>query len=916
VLVGRGPECAAIDALLDDARRSQSGSLVLRGEPGVGKTALLSYAVEHAPDMFVLAATGTPSESSLPFAGLHQLLRPMLDHLDAIPDVQATALRGALGLAPTPAPDRFLIALAALSLVSELSEHRPLLCVLDDVQWLDSESLDALRFVARRLDAEGVSMIFATDATPEAASIGELPQRTIVGLDRVASDALLIERTGQTPAPHVRAYLWESTRGNPLALIELSTVLNEEQLAGREPLPDDLRLGVALQDTLLARVNRLPEPTRTVLLLAAAEGTGDVGLVLRAGERMDVEATALEPAELAGLVRVDDAGLVFLEPLMRTAIYQGAPFGRRQAAHRALADCLTSEADADRRTWHRAAAAIGPDDEVAGELERSAARARVRGGHAAAAAALERAADLASERSRAARYLTEGAADAWMAGRAQRTRVLLDRAAPLDPEPEVAADAEYLRGLIESTSGDRRVAFTILLEGSEPMLSLDPERAARMLGEAGRVAWSDADLPGMIEAGRRMESLDLEQGTPVALAVNVMIGMGRLLQGDSATAAPLIRASVSRADLGDPQQLQIAGAASMFIGDDRSARSLLSRALARGRALGTLSRLPQTLATLSSLEMWEGNFSRATTYASEGVELARETEQEHLVAHFLAVLAWIAAAQGRIEACIAQAAEAIELATAHRTRPPIAIATWALALSDIGQARWSDATVRLEVIVRPQSDAFHPMVALLASSDLVEAARRLDRLDQARSTLARFEVFARSTTAPWPLALVARCRALLADGPSATAFFDEALERHAKGSRPFDEGRTRLLYGEHLRRTRRRTDARDQLRRAIHTFERMGARPWEERARAELRATGETARKREASTIADLTPQQAQIVRLVSEGATNKEVAAQLFLSPRTVDYHLRNVFAKLGIASRAELIRLPELDEIMPTTP
>jgi len=430
-----------------------------------------------------------------------------------------------------------------------------------------------------------------------------------------------------------------------------------------------------------------------------------------------------------------------------------------------------------------------------------------------------------------------------------------------------------------------------------------------MLAEAGRIAWSDADLPGMIEAGRRMQALDLPQGMPEAFAVNVMIALGRLLQRDP-SAAPLIQELASRADLDDPHQLQIAGAASMLAGNDRAAHALLTSAITRARMLGAITKMPQTLAPLASLQMWEGSYPSAMAHAWEGVRLAHETGQEHLAAHFLAVLAWIAAVQGRAEECEALGANALEVGRAHKVRPPMAIATWALALSDLGMGRWPEAMARLEAVVAPHSPESHPVVAILATSDLVEAACRADRLDLAQAPLARFVDFAEPTAAAWIIALVARCRALISDAEPAAGFFDEALQRHAQAGRRFDQARTRLLYGEFLRRTRQRAEARSHLRSAIDTFEQLGASPWEQRARAELRATGETARKREPSTLTRLTPQQTQIVRLVAEGATNKEVASQLYLSPRTVDYHLRNVFVKLGITSRAELIHLQGIGE------
>jgi DNA-binding CsgD family transcriptional regulator len=911
VLYGREAERAAIDRVIEDARHSRSGALLLRGEPGVGKTALLSYAAGRAPDLRVLSGVGVESESGLPFASLHQVLRPVLGHVGAIPEPQGTALKGALGVAAAQGHDRFLIAVAVLSLLSEVAEAGPVLCVVDDLQWADPASIDALIFVARRLGAEGIALLLATtEASVAGSRDAGLPELTVEGLDRDASDALLTERLGSPPALQVRAFLAEVTGGNPLALIEISLGLTAGQLKGREPLPDHPRLGMALEHAFLTRAGRLPDPTQTLLLVAAAEGTGDTGLVLRAAATLGVGPESLEPAELAGLVHVDEAGIVFPNPLVRSAVYRGAPFGRRRAAHRALADALASETDGDRRTWHRSAAAVAPDDAVADELERSAERARLRGGYAAAASALERAADLTSTTADAGRRLVAAAADAWMVGRADRARALLERARPLASEPQVRADLDHLRGLMELESGTRQAAYEIFLTGAETVGSVDVHRAARMLTEAGRSAWAEADFPRIAEVGRRMEALELPEQGPEVFPAKVMIGLGRLLQGDAATAVPIIRAAVSQADRDDPDQLQLAGGVSMFIGGDRVAHELLTRGAAQARTLGAVAMLPRILAALAPLEMWTGDFPSATAHATEGLRVAHETGQGHLAPHFRAALAWVATVQGRTEDGVAMAAAALDPGGVRPLRSSVAIATWALALSDIAAGRWSEAIARLEAVAAPHAPESHPMVARLAAADLVEAAHRNGRLDLAQTTLARFESFARPTAAPWTLALVSRCRAMLSAGAAAGRFFEEAMKRHAESGRPFDEARTRLLYGEFLRRARRRAEARAQLRSALETFERLSASPWEERARAELRATGETARKREPSTLTQLTPQQLQIVRLVAQGATNKEVAAQLFLSSRTVDYHLRNVFVKLGISSRAELIRLPKVDE------
>jgi DNA-binding NarL/FixJ family response regulator len=905
VLYGRAAERAALDAVLDDARRGRSRCLVLRGEVGVGKTALLAYAVEQAADLQVLRATGAAAESSLAFAGLHQLLRAELGRLGGLPDVQAAALATALGLAAGTAPDRFLVGVAVLSLLSEVAADAPLLCVVDDAHWLDSESVDALAFAARRLEAEGVAMLLATTDASGSLTNADLPVLTVVGLDRAGSDALLEARCPRPPAPQVCASLWRLTSGSPLALLEVSAALTRSQLSGEQPLPEDVALGVALQHTMLARTRTLPETTQTLLLVAAAEGTGDLGLILRAAARLGADPAALDPAEAAGLVTVADGRIEFRDPLMRTAVYQAAPFGRRLTVHATLADCLSGDAVADRRAWHRAAATVGADDDVALELEQSATRARARGGYAAAATTLERAADLTSDAATAGQRLVGAANDAWTAGRADVTLRLLDRATPLVSHPLVRGELDLQRGVVEAATGDRRAAFDLLAVGAEPLMELDHARAARLLVEAGRVAWSDADLPAALSVSQRMQRLTLEPNSRESYAVRVMAGLGSLLQGDTTAAAPLLRAVVADADREDPEQLQYAGAAAMVTGDESTAVELLTRAMGRARALGAVSRLPETLATLASLQSWGGDLSTARSLAAEGAALARETGQEHFAAHLDAVLAWVAAVQGREQECTELAGAAVELGLAHRVRPPVALATWALALSDLGAGRWADATIRLEAVASPHSDQSHPVVAALASSDLVEAATWADRPKAAAAALARLEEFARPAAVPWPRALVARCRALVSN-EDPTDLYEEAIAGQANSTRRFDEARTRLLYGEHLRRAKRRREARDQLRTALEAFERMSATPWEGRARAELRATGVTVRRRqEPEGLTQLTPQQNQIARLVAEGASNKEVAAQLFLSTRTVDYHLRNVFIKLGITSRAELARI-----------
>ena len=892
MLHGRQRECAVVDELLAAARAGRGGALVLRGEAGIGKSALLDYAVGAAGDMRILRGTGIESESEFPFAVVHQLLRPILDEVDALPTRQGAALRAAFGLGPAAGEDRFLVSLAVLSLLAEAADGRPVLCIVDDAQWMDGASADALAFAARRLEADSIAMLFASrddDATG-------LPELRLAGLDADAAGALLAERSA-TPLPAaVRDRLVAGTAGNPLALRELPSSLSADQLAGRVPLPDQLPMRADVEQVFLDRVRRMPSDTQTLLLIAAAE-EGELDVILCAAVRLDVEADALDAAETAGLVRVEGDALEFCHPLMRSAVYRGATFRQRRAARLALAAVLDD--DDDRRVWHLAAATLGPDEAVAGQLHRSADRARQRGGYAAAATGYERAAALTGTAAPRAERLADAADAAWLAGQPDRARTLLDEAARLGPEPAVAARVAHLRGSIEASCGVPDAAYAMLVAGAE---QADPPRAARMLTEAGQVAWASGDRTRLADVSRCLSALPAADGA-VTRAARLVQGLTSFLVGDTERAVPLLDGR------GDGNEL-LSAAAALFRGDDATALDLFTRAVAGTRAAGAVATLPALLAPLSSLEAWTGRFAASSADANEGLRLAVETGQDNPAAHLRGVLAWLAAAQGREDHCRELAAAALSRGIGYRLGPQAAIASWALALLDLGAGRPAEARERLEALAAAGPGEGHPMLTVFAAADLVEAAARTDEERAARSALAGLEAWAAHTGALWAGALVARCRALLSPDAKAEEHFQDAVQRHAGGGRPFDAARTELRYGEWLRRQRRRTDARGHLRTALETFERLGARPWAELAAGELRASGETARRRDESAIGSLTPQELQIVRIVREGATNREIAAQLFLSPRTVDYHLHKVFTKLGISSRAELIRL-EVNEL-----
>jgi len=915
MLHGRRAECAVIDRLLADAGNLRSGALVLRGETGVGKSALLAYAADRAAAktrMRVLRGLGVESDSELAFAALHQIVRPVLDHVERLPARQAAALNGAFGLADVHDTDRFLIAVGALSLLAEVAEERPLVCLVDDAQWLDRASADALTFAARRLEAEGIVLLFAArDDDLRLFTAPGLPELKLAGLEAGAAGALLSAGARSTLAPDVRDRLVESTHGNPLALIELPVSLSPDQLAGRASLPSTLPVSAVVQRAFLERVRRLPAPSQLLLLAAAAEESGDPAVIFRAARALGADAAALGAAETAGLVRIVEGRISFRHPLVRSAVYRDATSAERQAVHLALAAALEGEEHADRRAWHRAAAAIEPDPGVADELERSATRARRRGGYASAARALERSAELTAPEELRGRRLIAAADAAWHAGQPDRALALLDRAARQASRPRQRADIEHLRGVIELRCGVPADAFTILAAGTAEVAPLDPTKALAMLLPAREAASYAGDTSMAIAAGKRAAALPRGEGRIDQFTLDLLVGIGSILEGDTARGVPLLREAVALArGFDDPGRLGLAGTAARYLGDDTATHDYYSRAVARARASGELSMLPYLLEHLAIAEVAGGRYTAATASASEGLRLARETGQESSVCRNLGTLALLAALQGREDTCRSHAAEALAHAVPRGLRLQAASATWALALLDLGLNRPAGALARLETLAAGSQTA-HPIIALLSVPDLVEAAVRADQTHRAQTALASFEQWAAHATPPWALALVPRCRGLLSAGAAADRHFTEALRLHNHSGRPFDRARTQLLYGEALRRARRRADAREHLRAALTAFEQLGATPWAERARMELRVTGETARQRDPSTLAQLTPQELQIVRFVAEGATNREVAAQLFLSPRTIDYHLRQIFAKLDISARAELVRLRLAEQV-----
>ena len=908
LLYGRDAERSIIGGLLEGARESRSGVLVIRGEAGVGKSALLEDARERGSDMRVLSCAGVEAESALPFAALHQLLRPVLRHLEKVPPHQADALRGALGLAAARGDDRFLVYLAVLSLLAEAAEQRPLLCLVDDAHWLDDASADALVFVARRLDAEGIVLLFAArEGEAREFDAPELAELRLAGLDADAAAALLDRHAGNSLSPETRARLIEATGGHPLALLELPSTLSEAQLAGFEPLLTPLPVSARLERAFLARVRELPEETQRLLLVAATDDTGELSTVLRGAARLDVGAEALDAAEEAGLATLRGTVLELRHPLVRSAVYQGAPLSKRQAVHRALASVLEGEAEADRRAWHRAAASVGPDPAVVEELEQAAVRARRRSGFVAASLAYERAAALTLDENECARLLTAAAESAWFGGRLERTRMLLERARPLASEPLQRADIDRYLGLVELTGGVPAEACRLLVRSAAAVASVDGERALQLLNLASVAAFYADDVAAAVTIAALAREVDVEDAPFARALVELLVGLGAHYAGDLPRAAASLRSALSfeaelEGDALDARRVALlfGGRAAFYLGDDEAARRSAQLAADQMRAEGALGLLTPILPRLVHAEMWAGSWPAASANAREGLRLAREIGQFDLVAYQLVLLALIAAHRGEEDECRSLAAQGHELASARRLMVVASLANWALALLELELGRTEEAFLRASEI------STTPAVLSMAGLDRIEAAVRAGEVATAHDWLAYYESWAECAGAAWVRAVAFHGRALLADNEEESErLFEAALDMHAQAARPFECARTELAFGEFLRRVRRPRDAREHLRAALDGFEALGAELWAERARVELRASGQTARRRVADTRDQLTEQELQIAHFVAQGLSNREVAAQLFLSPRTIAAHLRNIFRKLGISSRTELARL-----------
>lgn len=910
MLFGRDAERSQIGTLLESARRSRSGALVLRGQPGVGKTALLQDARERADDLRVLVARGIESEFELPFAGLHQLVRPALDLLDRLPRPQADALRGALGLAGGAGDDRFLISAACLTLLSELSESRPVLCVIDDAQWLDTPSSDAVEFVARRLGDEGIALLIGAREGDARRFEGRgLPSLDLDVLDDVQAAALVDDRAGPGLAPAVRSRIVEQAGGNALALTELPAVLSPAQLAGREPLPESLPLPQVIERHFADRVRALPEATQELLLVAAADDTRSLGAVLTAAGTLGADGDALDAAEASGLLEIRGMRIDFRHPLMRSAVYQGAASGRRRAAHRALAHALDGGDGDHRRVWHLAAAALGPDEEIAAALERAADDAIDRTGFAAGASALERAAGLTTAAAPRLRRLRRAADAYWRSGRGAHAHALLTSVIDEAREPADRADMLHLLGHIQHLGGPSMPAHDLLRDAAALVEEADPPKAAAILSDAFEAALYAGEPTAALGAARRARGLaPADRGTADYLA-DLNLGEALFINGLASDGVPMFEraAEILEADPGlraDPHLVTRGAIGLCWLERCADARGPLQTAVAAARARGAVGLLPYALFMTAWAQRRAGAWDDAVASGTEGAVLARDLGQDTMVVECVSGLAVIAAARGREDEFRAYVAEGTAIAERVGGRYLTEALLAQVGVLELGLGRLDAAATALEGSGERLRALGVRVNELVPVPDLVETLARLGRIDEARAALDLLPAHAAHPRTGE--ALVQRCRGIVASDDDHEEHFARALELHPEGEDVFGRARTRLLYGERLRRARRRVEARDQLRAALAVFERLGAGPWEERARSELRASGETAARRDPGAAAALTPQELQVARYVAQGFTNKEVAAQLFLSPRTIDAHLRNVFGKLGITSRSQLRGVP----------
>jgi DNA-binding CsgD family transcriptional regulator len=891
-----------LDGLLEAARQGRSGVLVVRGQAGVGKTALVEYAIASAVDMRVLRAVGVESERELAFATLHQLCAPVLDGLDGLPVPQRDALGVTFGLSGGPASDRFLVALATLSLLSEVAADRPLVCVVDDAQWLDRASAQALAFVARRLLAESVAMLFVERAASQ--ELAGLPELMVDGLRHTDARALLASAIPGRLDERVADQLVAEARGNPLALLELPRGLSPAQLAGGFGLPAALSVPGRIEERFARRLEALPEDTRRLLLVVAAEPAGDTALLWRAAERFGVTGAALAPAESAGLFEID-APVRFRHPLVRSAIYRAATAEQRREVHRALAEATDAQVDPDRRAWHLAEAASGPDEDTAAELERSAGRAQARGGLAAAAAFLERAAALTPKPSLRAERALAAAQSKYEAGALDDALALLAMAETGAADDGRRARVDLLRAQIAFATRRGSDAPSLLLNAARELEPVNPSLARATYLEA---------LYSTLFVGRLARGVGVLEVSEAALAgpppPQPLRPPDLLLQGLAvrftegyAAGAPILKEALGafRREKVLPAQegrwLLPACWTAADLWDDDTWRLLTARELERVRGTGALTAMGLVLGAASYVHAVSGDLAAAESLLDEALAATEATG----IAAWPHARLWVAALRGQP----AELSELIESAAGEAVARgegfALAITEHVSAVLYNGLGRYDAALAAVRDAGERPDEIGSPTWAV---AELIEAAVRLEDHALAHRALERLAVTTQASGTELALGIEARSRALLSAGDAAESLYREAIERLQRTRLRVDLARAHLLYGEWLRRERRRVDARTQLRTALERFTSMGTEAFAVRAERELSVTGERVRKRSVETRDELTAQEAQVARMAADGLSNAEIGERLFIGQHTVAYHLRKVFNKLGIASRNELSR------------
>lgn len=898
MLHGREVEQARLAGLLEAAAAGRSASLVVRGEAGVGKSALLEDLRERSGDVRVLRAQGLESESPLAYAGLHQLLGPVMSLVERLPAPQARALRVAFGQEDGDRVEPFLVGLATLTM---LTEAGPVLGLVDDAHWLDPATADALLFAARRLQADPVAFVFtAREGDARTFTPVDIPVLAMKGLDHTAARSLLSERAGVRLPDRVADALLDQTDGNPLALVELPSALTRDQLEGTAPLPSHVRLSDTVQRAFLDRCRRLPEEVQTLLLVASADDTGSLAIVGRAASSLGAGPGAIDAAERAGLLVTELDTVRVRHPLVRSAVYQAATGHERRSAHRALARALGDGDDPDRQAWHLSASVDGPDPEVVCALLGAAARAERRGGCSAARAGYERAAELSSAEQPRAEMRYASARNAWAAGDAANARSLLTLARAGTDDRLLRADIDRLRGRIEVNLGSATDAHRIFVDAARSVAADDPARALEMAAAASVLRVYGADSGATLDPTSITARLGPDGPPRVQALRQLLQSMTLAAEGRWAPAIAVLTHQLDAGDLDSDVLSNLANAA-LHLGDDDAHERLFTAMLAQARQTGAGFLVMYGLHRLAFSQLLSGQWHDVRASAEDALSLSHAVGERALAAAPLAWFTLLAALQGRDE-YDQRLAELEEVTRTHRlgvlTVPVQDLRRWAQATHAANDSDYAGALDHLRHLRTP---AITRMVAV----ERISAAVRAGERELATTWLDEIAAFAQATRWPWAVAGENLGRALLADDDAASSFFRTALGVKGPGLRPFDRARADLAYGEHLRRSQRRTEARPHLRAALNEFETLGAEPFVARAASELRASGETARKRDPSTAVALTPMELQTAQLAAQVMSNKDIAAQLWISPRTVAFHLRNVFTKTGISSRGELGRL-----------